>query len=168
MRVTKEKDALSTVTLFELNRVVEEFPGVSLHGSLPCTPLCTWPFINPHLLGQKFKHKLHKERMESRKLLAAYMNLVAKVLNNGGHVSFEWPKYCAGWLLPELQNFMRSWNIYTVSFDGCAVGVKSSKGRPIKKPLRIITSSPKRFQKCKHRRGEHYTATGKETTWTQT
>ena len=67
---------------------------------------------------------------------------------------------------------MQTWNLYTVSFDGCAVGVKSSKGKPIKKPWRINTSSPKFCQsfqdkRCKHRRGEHDAASGKETRSTQ-
>ena len=85
-------------------------------------------------LGQKFKRKLHKERPESRKLLRVFINLAEKVLNNGGQISFEWARLCAGWLLPELQRFMQTWNLYTVSFDGCAVGMTSSNGRPNKKP----------------------------------
>ena len=83
IRVTDKHNALSSTALFQLGRVVEEFPGVSLHGSLPCTPWCMWTLMNLHTLGQKFKRKLHKERSESRKLLRGSINLAEKVLHNG-------------------------------------------------------------------------------------
>ena len=123
IRVREKRNALSCTTLFQSGRVVEEFPGVSVHGSLPCTPWCTWTLMNLHTSGQKFKRKLHKERTESRKLLTGFINLAEKVLHNSGQLSFEWPRLCAGRLLTELQKFMQAWNLYTVSFDGCAVGV---------------------------------------------
>ena len=69
VRVTKFQDATDSATLFRLGRVAEELPGVSLHGSLPCTPWCTCTFMNLHMLGQKFKRKLHRKRIKSRKLL---------------------------------------------------------------------------------------------------
>ena len=172
VRVTEFQDASNSATLFRLGRIPEGLPGVSLHGSLPCTPWSPWTLMSLHTLGQKFKRKLHKERTKSWKLLRGFIKVAEKVLHNGGQVSFEWPWLCVGWLLPELQKFIQTWSLYTVSFDGCAVGVKSSKGKPIKKLWRIITSSPRLYQtfqdkRCKHRRGEHDTAAGKETKSTQ-
>ena len=55
IRVTEKDNVLSSTTPFQLERVVEEFPGFSLRGSLPCTPWCTWALLNLHTLGQKFK-----------------------------------------------------------------------------------------------------------------
>ena len=63
VRVTEFQDATNSATIFRLGRIAEELPGVALHVSLPRTPWSTWTLINLHTLGQKFKCKLHKERL---------------------------------------------------------------------------------------------------------
>eukprot|EP00973_Karenia_brevis_P070888 9852889-Karenia_brevis.AAC.1 len=39
---------------------------------------------------------------KSRRLLAIFLWIADKILKSGGEVSFEWPRYCIGWMLPEL------------------------------------------------------------------
>eukprot|EP00973_Karenia_brevis_P079615 11045800-Karenia_brevis.AAC.1 len=71
-----------------------------------------------------------EKREHSRKLLRKFIQLAEHVLLNGGHVSFEWPRQCTGWLLPELTSFIKKWNLYSVNVDGCRAGVKSSAESP--------------------------------------
>ena len=61
--------------------------------------------------------------------------------NQGGEISFEWPRYCDGWDIKTLKEFEARLKMQRVSFDGCAVGVLSSKGGRIKKPWRITTTN---------------------------
>ena len=71
-----------------------------------------------------------------------HFKIVAREINSlGGKFRFEWPRYSRGWNLKELQSFIAKFSIPHVDFDGCSLGLKSSKGIPIKKPLRIITPS---------------------------
>ena len=46
----------------------------------------------------------------------------------GGVIAFEWPDGCDGWDLPELKQFIAAHGLYSVSFDGCMVGVKDKHG----------------------------------------
>ena len=42
--------------------VVRDFPGCSMHGSLPCAPWTLWNFMNVAKYGESFKKKLDKSR----------------------------------------------------------------------------------------------------------
>ena len=109
-----------------------------------------------------------QDRKQSRVLLAKYIELADLVMKFGGHVSFEWPRHCAGWILPELMNFIARWDLYSAPVDGCAAGVISSNGSPIRKPWLFVTSSQQQATAlsafhCTHKPGEHVEAAGKET-----
>ena len=64
------------------------------------------------LLGDEFKHKLDEQRRESRVLLSKLLTIADRVMILGGHISFEWPHHCAGWTLPELQSFIKRWDLH--------------------------------------------------------
>eukprot|EP00973_Karenia_brevis_P088506 12272806-Karenia_brevis.AAC.1 len=55
-----------------------------------------------HRYGQRYAARLRVARARSPRLLANFIWIAEEVLWNGGEVSFEWPRYCAGWMLPEL------------------------------------------------------------------
>eukprot|EP00973_Karenia_brevis_P068769 9560556-Karenia_brevis.AAC.1 len=66
-----------------------------------------------HKHGNRYAKKLALARRRSRSLLKSFIALADKALRQGGHVSFEWPRYCAGWALPELQRFIARWDLYS-------------------------------------------------------
>ena len=45
---------------------------------------------------------------------------------------FEWPKNNDGWKEPKVEYLMKLMPHFT-TFDGCAYGLKSSDGKPVKK-----------------------------------
>ena len=49
--------------------VARSNPGVSMHGSLPCTPWSTWNFVNSKTLGHSFRMKLLASRTKSLLML---------------------------------------------------------------------------------------------------
>ena len=56
---------------------------------------------------------------------------------------FEWPANCDGWSksCPEIQTLIRG--SYGCAFDGCAYGLQSRHGAPLKKPWRVQSSCPR-------------------------
>ena len=155
MRVTREHDIRSPKTIKKLQQLIADKAGISLHASLPCTVWSQWQKMNIHLRGPKYEEQLRLRRLESINMLKTFIKLADQVLSLGGEISFEWPRYCTGWALPELNDFIARWNLYSVAVDGCACGLTSRSGRPIKKPWRFITSSKRQAVsleklKCPH------------------
>ena len=52
--------------------------------------------------GDKYLCKLEKRRSKGKKLLRSFLDVAQLALDQGGHVSFERPRDCTGWLLPPL------------------------------------------------------------------
>ena len=50
-------------------------------------------------------------------MLENFIVLADLVIELGGHVSFEWPRYCSGWLLPILISFIERRQLYIVDVD---------------------------------------------------
>ena len=74
-------------------------------------------------------------------MVKRFHELAKEIVQNGGTVSFEWPKNCDGWNLPCVLEMEADLGMQRVDFHGCQVGVQSSKGIPIKKPWRFSTTS---------------------------
>ena len=123
-----------------------------MHASIPCSPWSAWTYMNLHRLGRRFKTKLLEDRKQSLVMLH-HVKILARAVNSlGGKFSFEWPRYSRGWNLKELQSFIAKFSIPHVDSDGCSLGLKSSKGIPIKKPWRIITTSNRLIQNLHDRK----------------
>ena len=65
-----------------------------------------------------------------------------------------------------MQEFFKDSRFKAVDFDGCRLGVVDNKGLPIKKPWRLMTTSPEMVEAfkglfCKHKPDEHGEARGK-------
>ena len=97
----------------ELREQVKQTPGVDLWGSIPCTAWSTWQHMSLHVQGPEYVETLHKARLLSRKILRNFIKLADIVLENGGRVAFEWPRYATGWHLAELQNFIVKYNLFS-------------------------------------------------------
>ena len=52
-------------------------------------------------------------------------------------IAIEWPRSCTSWNEAAVDKFVIRNNMTSVKFDGCAVGVKTSDGVPMKKPWTI-------------------------------
>ena len=64
----------------------------------------------------------------------------------GGFIAFEWPRACAYWSEPEVQQLVCHHGLQSVQLDGCMFGLVSqygaNMGQPIRKPKRVDANSP--------------------------
>ena len=119
----------------------EEVPD--LWASIPCTSGSPWQRVNRSKGGAQFARVHAQQIRESKRLFAEFERSAGIVLSRGGTVTFEWPKGCESWSRHDVQTFFESHpEFQQVEFDGCAVGVKSTKDRPIKKTWRLMTTKP--------------------------
>ena len=172
MRITEEVDAHAKKIHNHLFNFIEANPGTSIHGSLPCAAWSQWQKMNEHTLGKTYHGKLTERWRDSRTLLNKFLRIADLVVLFRGAISFEWPRFCAGWALPELQQFILRWELCSANVDGCAACLVSTEGRPIKKPWCFVTSHLQQALvlesfKCSHRSDEHQEAAGKETKLTE-
>ena len=108
IRLSKSFADLSTQPGYQraLKSVSKANLPVHLHGSLPCTPWNRWQNFNIYKCGVEFSKQLAIDRGSSIKMLDRFYKLADRVVSKGGTVSFEWPRYCAGWDLPVLQQLI--------------------------------------------------------------
>ena len=136
--------------LLDLDRLKEpEFAGVDLWGSLPCKPWTNWQQMNIWRYGKAYLKKLMKQRAQSRKMLSSFLRIARVVLSNGGRVHYEWPSYCKGWELVELQEFCNEHQMRLSKCNACSFGSEHFK------PWTIATSSQELADmfdnnRCKH------------------
>ena len=104
IRLSQEFSDLSTLGGYNAARVAIDsaVKPIHLHGSLPCTPWTGWQSFNIVKCGEAFHKRLQIDRQNSIVMLDYFYKLAKKVILDGGTISFEWPRYCAGWDLPTL------------------------------------------------------------------
>ena len=96
-RLTKESNDLSDPDeIASLQKMLKQFPNATLWGSLPCDPWSKWQALNIAKYGSEFAKKLKKKRQLSRKMLKHFLETAERVLCQGGHIAFEWPKGAKG------------------------------------------------------------------------
>ena len=141
----------------------------NMWGAIPCTAGSVWQRLNSARLGPSFRAYLRRQKSQSKKLFASFAARAELVLLRGGTVTFEWPRYNDGWEREDVKTFFNNHPEFVdVHFDGCAVGMKSKDGKPIRKPWKLMTTSSriKAFfenRKCSHDPSEHAKAAGSET-----
>jgi hypothetical protein len=129
-----------------------------MHGSLECTPWTAWQNMCLHRYGPEYAERLAEARRKSRGMLASFIVVAELALSKGGEVSFEWPKSCSGWLLPELIAFIVHNNLLNAVVDGCSLGIKTAKDEPALKRWRFVTSCKRTAEvlntfRCPHPKG---------------
>ena len=154
-RICKEFDLGKRQTVQDMKRCARENPGTSLHCSFPCTVWSSWQNMSIHKHGAKYIKRLQTRRNYALRLLRHFIEIAEVVLENGGHISFEWPRHCSGWQQQELLDFIFRHNLYSVSVDGCACGLTNSKGEPVLKKWRFITSSLRQAESLRGLRCQH-------------
>ena len=63
--------------------------------------------MSEHKLGKKCLEDFKDRRKESQTLLSKFLQIADLAMLLVAEVSFEWPRFCAGWALPELQKFIQ-------------------------------------------------------------
>ena len=129
-----------------------------MHGSLPCTTLSSWQNICIAKGGIEYEQELEERRKQLRRMLKKFLFLAAKVIMNGGIVTFEWPRHCLGWMFKELLLFILKWRMFVIDVDGCACGLVDANGAPHLKQWRFLSSDPRVAQSlaglaCAHPKG---------------
>ena len=109
--------------------------------SIPCTAGSSWQRINLKRGGAKQKKRVEDLRNDMHVLLAHLRKLADHVRAGGGTISFEWPRHCSLWREPIVQQFIEEFHLKPVDFDGCALGLVSTTGKPLYKPWRILTDN---------------------------
>ena len=108
--------------------------------SLPCTGGTTWTYVNMKHPSARLKvMKRVKEFKTLWKSLENFLNMI----NVPFHVALEWPRGCRYWKLPMVQRVLAKYGMKLYDFDGCAVGLKSTSGIPIRKPWTVATNHEK-------------------------
>ena len=108
--------------------------------SLPCTGGTTWTFVNMKHPSARLKvMKRVKEFKKLWKSLEKFLTLIKVPF----HIALEWNRGCRYWKLPMVQRVLNDYGMKLYDFDGCAVGLKSSSGIPIRKPWTVATNHEK-------------------------
>ena len=108
--------------------------------------------------GPAYEKNLAAKRLESRRMLMAFIRVAAMAYHLGGEISFEWPRYASGWSLPELIALIVQFGLIDALCDGCAFGLVNRAGLPLPEPWRTVTSSKRlaanlSAYRCRHERG---------------
>ena len=167
--ITLDHDFSNKETVQQTLDMVETNPGISLHGSLPCTDWTTWQAMCVHLHGPEYLEKLKLRRKASIQMVKDFVRIAERVIELGGEVSFEWPSSCRGWLIPELLAFVSKFNLWGCLVDGCALDMKDKNELPILKRWRFIMTSRRMHSalskiSCKHPKGFRHGVVEREVT----
>jgi hypothetical protein len=170
VRLHKEMyDLTKPEVIQQVLEFVKENPGISLWGSLPCTPWSQWQWMSIKKFGQPYLKKLSQRRRQSIALFNKFVRVAEAVRYHGGDVCFEWPKEATGWAHPAVSNFIVDFNMYEAVCHGCAFGMAHTTELRQVKPWRIVSTSQamaynlNQLRCCHERSFKHSHLEGKET-----
>ena len=130
LRITQDVDLECPQTFKSKKAYILDNPGVSLHGSLPCTTLSSWQQVCVARYGVEYAQTLETRRQRLRRMLKKFLALASMMIMNGGIVAFEWPRHCPGWMFSELLLFILKRRMFVIDVDGCACGLVDENGLP--------------------------------------
>ena len=141
VRLCKEHiDLASKANIDQLVEQVKAIPGCSIHGSIECGPWSAWQRLN-EAKNPRLSNILREKRRESVSMMYSFIRVANHVLDNGGFVSFEWPRYCSGWMCEPLASWITERQLLSATFDGCTVGITGKDNKPARKPWRFVTNN---------------------------
>ena len=118
----------------------DALPGSDSWISIDCTHYSPIQNLNIHLHGKPYQRKLEARRAQTKVTLAYAMQFAMHIMQNFGRIAFELPKDSGIWKLDEWKQFASEHNLKWVVFDGCALGLTSSSGAPLRKPWCLFTN----------------------------
>lgn len=108
--------------------------------SLPWTGWSRWTAMNL-IKGGSAAEKVRRERARSNQLAEHFAIYNGRLLSAGAFSAFEWPRSCFGWNeCVRVKEYCSLVNMQTANFDGCMLGIKSTDGEYLKKPMRVVTT----------------------------
>ena len=91
-------------------------------------------------MDEEFKKNLQNRREESRVLVDNFSSLADLAVRSGGSATFEWPRFCTGWVeVEELSHMVTKYNMFSTYPCGCGFNLAIKGLKPLK-PWRIITT----------------------------
>ncbi len=127
----------------ELSRMVEKLQPSLLWFSLPCGPYSGIQTLFNEDTPEKLQRSLERKK-KSKRLIYNGVDVANQQLQGGREIAWEWPVGNQGWKLPRVKQLFKKLamdgNLYTAHVDGCAYGLKSERGLPIRKPWKIQTT----------------------------
>ena len=121
----------------QLVEQVKALPGYSIHCSIECRPWSQWQHLNkakkPPLIA-----RIEEDKKAIVALLCQFVRVADVCLDQRGNV-IEWPRYCSGWPLGPLLDWILLWILHSNTFGGCTVGV-TANNMPARKPWGFVTS----------------------------
>eukprot|EP00435_Cladocopium_sp_Y103_P043609 s1043_g12.t1 len=130
----------SDKTMEILHGMVESKPGLDLWGSLPCDPLDTRANFERSPIWPRLFRAFGRETEGFQEASQEVLQVCSRCSATWGTVTFEWPHFCAGWSLQEIQKLIRDLNMMVVDFDGCQVGLTDLEGNLHLKRWNLITT----------------------------
>ena len=112
--------------------------------SLPCTGGCAWQHMNMKYASKR--PAIEEQRKLFFELLTEAVKVCQTATDNGGWITFELPASNIYWNSEAVQQFCADFRLKFAELDGCAFGLKSMKGLPIKKPWPFATICPAAHQ----------------------
>ena len=113
-------------------------------------------------------------RLEWKRIWTNFEKVAHECHRQGGTVAIEWPTQCDYWRESCVKRLIEDLKLDKVQIDGCAVGLKSKEGLPIRKPWTIATNHDTLWKvlnghKCpgKETHPEHQPCEGKHTRMTE-
>ena len=159
LRVTKDEDLNNADTRKSILSKAKSYAAVSkpilVWASLPCAGGSTWSHLNLTIAGNR--EKVLAARRLFTKLWASFVDLSCGLDRIGVQYAIEWPKNCVYWSWDRVRKWLKPRELSEVIFDGCRLGLKDSRGTPVKKPWRIVTSCKAIVKEFKNKtcRGGH-------------
>ena len=126
--------------------IVRQYPGCDLWAAIPCTSVSSIQNANVAKFGEPFVKRLQLQRRYMLRIFNNFTIVAKLVLFLNGTVSYEWPRNCHGWKLEEVHKFFAGMDFLDILLDGCALGLTSSRGLPLKKPWKIKTTCRRLWQ----------------------
>ena len=103
---------------------------VILHSAVPCTPWCSWQYLNLKK-HPSLEENILLDRSESYSLIRAFVNMSKRVLAAGGYVSFEWPRNAIGHRDPTVIALPNKIEWLVAEVHGCMLGLTGKEGKAI-------------------------------------
>ena len=144
VRCTEMEDMTKQKHVQNVLDIIEECKGlpIVLWGSQPCTAGAGWQRLN------KTKSPHYEERMrflmgQFKELHSNFIKLATAIAINGlGRICFEWPQYCDLWKQRRVVQMIKRFKLEIATFNGCMLGLRSSKDRALKKPWKVASNIP--------------------------
>ena len=144
LQFTRDNDLNKPANRRKMAREIKSFlrthpvSAVLIWASLPCTGGTPWSFVN--LKNPVARRKVLAHIKEFDKLWKSFVEFL-EMIDPDIPLAIEWPRGCIYWRLRKVIKVIEERNLTMYNFDGCAFGIVSLDGAPIKKPWTVATGN---------------------------